>query len=48
MHITIVFPEEGMTSFYDTFVFNQTLIFQTDSSAEMPRLRQYPKRNNHL
>lgn len=39
-----VLPKAGVTGFYDTFVLNRTLVFQINSSAEMPRLRQYPKR----
>jgi hypothetical protein len=39
-----VLPKAGVTGFYDTFVLNQTLVFQINSSAEMPRLRQYPNR----
>jgi hypothetical protein len=34
--------KSGVTWFYDTFVLNRTLVFQINSSAEMPRLRQYP------
>jgi hypothetical protein len=40
----MVLPKAGVTCFYDTFVLNRTLVFQINSSAEMPRLRQYPKR----
>jgi len=29
-------PKAGVTSFYDSFVLNQTLVFQMNSSAEMP------------
>lgn len=39
-----VLPKAGVTSFYDTFVLNRTLVFQINSSAKTPRLRQYPKR----
>jgi len=39
-----VLPKAGVTDFYDTFVLNQTLVFQINSSAEKPRLRQYPNR----
>ncbi|MBS0646229.1 MAG: hypothetical protein JSR97_06525 [Verrucomicrobia bacterium] len=39
-----VLPKAGVTGFYDTFVLNRTLVFQINSSAETPRLRQYPKR----
>ena len=39
-----VLPKAGVTNFYETFVLNRTLVFQTNSSAETPRLRQYPKR----
>lgn len=39
-----VLPKAGLTCFYDTFVLNRTLAFQINSSAEMPRLRQYPNR----
>lgn len=37
-------PKAGVTSFYDTFVLNRTLVFQMNGSAEMPRLRQAPNR----
>lgn len=37
-------PKAGVTSYYDNFVLNQTLVFQINSSAEMPRLRQAPNR----
>lgn len=37
-------PKAGVTSFYDSFVTNRTLDFQMNGSAEMLRLRQYPKR----
>jgi hypothetical protein len=37
-------PKAGVTSFYDSFVLNQTLVFQMTGSAEMPRLRQALKR----
>jgi len=37
-------PKAGLTSFYDSFVLNRTLVFQMDGSAKMPRLRQAPKR----
>jgi len=39
-----VLPKAGVTGFYDTFVLDQTLVFQIKSSAETPRLRQYPNR----
>lgn len=39
-----VLPKAGVSCFYDTFVLNQTFVFQINSSAETPRLRQYPKR----
>jgi hypothetical protein len=39
-----VLPKAGVTGFYDTFVLNRTLVFQINSSAESPRLRQYPNR----
>lgn len=39
-----VLPKAGVTSFYDTFVLNRTLVFQINSSAETPRLRQYQNR----
>ena len=39
-----VLPKAGVTNFYDTFVLNRTLVFQINSSAETPRLRQYPNR----
>jgi len=37
-------PKAGMTSFYDSFVLNRTLVFQMNGSAEIPRLRQAPNR----
>jgi len=37
-------PKAGVTSFYDSFVLNRTLVFQINSSAVMPRLRQAPNR----
>ncbi|HET8962504.1 MAG TPA: hypothetical protein VFM99_01305 [Chitinophagales bacterium] len=37
-------PKAGVTNFYDTFVLNRTLVFQINSSAETPRLRQAPNR----
>lgn len=37
-------PKAGVTSFYDSFVPNQTLVFQMNGSAEMPRPRQAPNR----
>ncbi len=39
-----VLPKAGVTCFYDTLVLNRTLVFQINSSAETPRLRQYPNR----
>jgi hypothetical protein len=39
-----VLPKAGVTSFYNNFVLNRTLVFQINSSAETPRLRQYPNR----
>ena len=39
-----VLPKAGVTCYYDTFVLNRTLVFQINSSAETPRLRQYPNR----
>jgi hypothetical protein len=39
-----VLPKAGVTGFYDTFVLNRTFVFQINSSAERPRLRQYPNR----
>ena len=39
-----VLPKAGVTNFYDTFVLNRTFVFQFNSSAETPRLRQYPNR----
>jgi hypothetical protein len=39
-----VLPKAGVTNFYETFVLYSALVFQINSSAEMPRLRQYPKR----
>ncbi len=37
-----VLPKAGVTSFYETFVLYSTLVFQMNSSAKTPRLRQYP------
>ncbi|MBU6158881.1 MAG: hypothetical protein KGP35_07620 [Bacteroidetes bacterium] len=37
-------PKAGVTSFYDSFVLNRTLVFQMNGSAETPRLRQAPNR----
>jgi hypothetical protein len=39
-----VLPKAGVSGFHDTFVLNRTLVFQINSSAETPRLRQYPNR----
>ena len=39
-----VLPKAGVTNFYDTFVLNRTLVFQINSGAGTPRLRQYPNR----
>jgi hypothetical protein len=39
-----VLPKAGVSGFYDTFVLNRTIVFQINSSAETPRLRQYPNR----
>ena len=39
-----VLPKAGVMCFYDTFVLNRNLVFQINSSAETPRLRQYPNR----
>lgn len=39
-----VLPKAGVTGYYDTFVLSRTLVFQINSSAETPRLRQYPNR----
>ncbi len=39
-----VLPKAGVTNFYETFVLYSTLVFQMNSSAEKPRLRQYPNR----
>ncbi len=39
-----VLPKAGVTNNYDTFVLYSTLVFQINSSAETPRLRQYPNR----
>lgn len=39
-----VLPKAGVSNFYDTFVLNQTLVFQVNGNAETPRLRQYPSR----
>ena len=41
-------PKAGVTGFYDSFVLNQTLIFQMNGSAETPRLRQAPNRYGSL
>lgn len=37
-------PKAGVASIYDSFVLNQTLVFQINGSAESPRLRQAPNR----
>jgi hypothetical protein len=37
-------PKAGVTGFYNTFVLNRTFVFQINSSAVTPRLRQAPKR----
>jgi hypothetical protein len=34
-----VLPKAGQTHFYETFVHNQTLVFQINSRAEKPRFR---------
>jgi hypothetical protein len=39
-----VLPKAGVTGFFDTFVLNRTLVFQINTCAEKPRLRQYPYR----
>lgn len=39
-----VLPQAGLKCSYETFVLNRTLVFQINSSAEAPRLRQYPNR----
>jgi hypothetical protein len=39
-----VLPKAGVKGTYDTFVLNRTLVFQINSCAETPRLRQYPNR----
>jgi|APTNR8051073442_1049403.scaffolds.fasta_scaffold12004_3 hypothetical protein len=39
-----VLPKAGVTNFYETFVLYSTLVFQMNSSAEMPRLRQSENR----
>lgn len=39
-----VLPKAGVTGFYDTFVLNRAIVFQINSSAKTPRLRQYPNR----
>ena len=39
-----VLPKAGVTNIYETFVLYSTLVFQINSSAETPRLRQYPNR----
>lgn len=43
-----VLPKAGVTCFYDTFVLNQTLVFQVNSSAEIPRLRKATNRYAQL
>jgi len=37
-------PKAGVTSFYDNFVLNRTLVFLMNGSAKTPRLRQAPNR----
>jgi len=39
-----VLPKAGVTNFYETFVLFSTFVFQMNSSAKTPRLRQYPNR----
>jgi hypothetical protein len=39
-----VLPKAGANGFDWTFVQGSTLVFQMNSSAETPRLRQYPNR----
>jgi hypothetical protein len=39
-----VLPKAGVTNFYETFVLYSKSVFQINSSAETPRLRQYPNR----
>lgn len=43
-----VLPIAGVTCFYESSVLNQAFVFQINSSAETPRLRQYPKRWQQL
>lgn len=40
----IVVPKAAVTNFYNTFVLYSILIFQINSIAETPCLRQYPNR----
>jgi hypothetical protein len=37
-----VLPKAEVTSIYDTFVLNRTLVFQINSSAKAPRYRKPP------
>ena len=37
-----VLPKAGVMCYYDSLVLTQTLVCQIPSSADMPRLRQYP------
>ncbi len=39
-----VLPKAGVTNIYETFVLYSTSVFQMNSSAKTPRLRQYPNR----
>lgn len=39
-----VLPKAEATGFCDTFVLNRILVFQINSSAKIPRLRQYTNR----
>ncbi len=39
-----VLPKAGVMNFYETFVQSSTVVILLNSSAETPRLRQYPKR----
>lgn len=39
-----VLPKAGVAGFCDTCMLNRILVFQINSSAETPRLQQYPNR----
>ena len=41
---TKVLPKAGVMCFYHGSELNQILVFQINSNAEIPRLRQYLKR----